>query len=325
MAITRADVIAKIPAGRAKVPSNPTKEMLEYVSASGILAAAATFKDLLVILDDYSRNLFRAQGYSDAPSKDSLKNCHGKWSESIFAVKAWNALATINAKSDGCYVYVKLPTRDKNEEINKKKEWLSLLNENCAKAIRNFDLDKSSPIVAKSSHDRLTLIASNPDAVILKFSKKDIEGLELPIDPCKPISVMDVKTLDLLEEIYSYFYRKVPPSANLVFFISLKPSTRSDRRYQFLEEGNHVKSVLMYLYAMKADRGLTTDFFANRYFAICLSKSTGPDRKVMDSAMSAYVSAPIITPLWSVDKLYDIVFVSDIPTDLDDILKLAAI
>lgn len=322
MSIKESDVLALIPtySGKKKAPSVPTDEILELEFGGGPAAFPADISDALDSLDEKARDLYKKQGYSkDIPSKDSLNNCHGKWSEALFAISAWNTLADINSRSDiDCYVYVKLPPKK-----SKKTEWLSLLNEECSKAIKNFDLDSSNPIVKKSSHKKLTLIASNPDAVLLKFPKKDLQGLALPLDPCSKINNFDVATLSSLANLYSHFYNRVTPSKNLVSFISLKTSTRPDRRFQFLDEGNHVKSVMMYLYAMKADKGLLPEYFTNRYFALCLTKVTESDRDTMDCAMSAYVSAPIITPLWSVDKLYETLSFSDISDHIKDILDLA--
>lgn len=320
MAITRADVLTKIPAGKRNAPSVPTSEILELVFGTSMHSLPGTVADALKDLDREARALYSTQGYpADKPSDDALKNCHGKWSEPLFAITAWNTLAGINSASDDYfYVYVKLPPKK-----NKKTEWLSLLNENCSKAIRNFDLDSTHPVVAKSAHTKLTLIASNPDAVILKFPKDQLPGFALSLDPSKALGSFDVSTLEKMDTLYESFIKKVTPSANLVCFVSLKTSTRPDRKYQFLNEGNHVKSVLMYLYAMKADKGLTTEFFSNRYFAVCLTKVTDADREAMDCAMSAYISAPMINPLWSVDKLYESLSFTDIPTCVDDILTKA--
>lgn len=114
---------------------------------------------------------------------------------------------------------------------------------------------------------------------------------------------------------------KVLPSKNLVALLSLKASLRGDRRYQFIREGDNAKSILMYLYTMKADKGLSTSFFSNRFYCFSFEAASQDDMNVMDAAMSAYVSSPIIDPVWAVDKLYECLTLSNVTTAIREITK----
>ena len=88
MAITRADVLAKIPAGKRNAPSVPTSEILELVFGTSMHSLPGTVADALKDLDREARVLYSTQGYpADKPSDDALKNCHGKWSEPLYLIR----------------------------------------------------------------------------------------------------------------------------------------------------------------------------------------------------------------------------------------------
>lgn len=296
----------------------PTEEMLEYVYGAGLPKRNTAFRAALNLIDTETNNLYVSKGFKTR-DQGALNNCHGRWSEALFALYAWNTIADINSKrkDNTRYVYIKLPDRK-----NPASEWTSLLLEpNCINSLNEFVLDNSHPIVKKSDHNQLLLIASNPDSIILKFDDNDLNTFGLPISVTSKFSSFTAADLAMLDSLYIYFKDKVLPSENLVALLSLKASLRGDRRYQFIREGDNAKSILMYLYTMKADKGLSTAFFSNRFYCFTFEAASQDDKNVMDAAMSAYVSSPIIDPVWAVDKLYECLTLSNVTTAIREIIK----
>lgn len=302
----------------------PTDSMLEYVFGSMLPSRNTSFKTALKTLDDETDDLYTAKGLR-CPSQNAHNNCHGRWSEALFAIFAWNTLADINNKStdEFQYVYVKLPDRKDNDTYST--EWTSLLlKDECLLKLKEFILDDTHPAVKRSDHEQLLLIASNPDAVILRFKKEMMDSFHLPISVTDKITSFTKTDLKALDSLYEYFKDSVMPSSNLVALLSVKSSLRGDRRYQFVREGDNAKSILMYLYTMKADRELSTAYFANRFYCFSFESASRDDMKVMDAAMSAYVSSPIIDPIWAVDKLFECLKLSNVSSAIREIVKKAS-
>lgn len=304
------------PNGTAR--SVPADQMMEYVYGSNLPKRNTAIRDALKCIDTETNSLYKFKKFAK-PDPSALNNCHGRWSEALFALFAWNTIADINSKRQDStrYVYIKLPNRK-----NASTEWTSLLLEpNCRRSLNEFVLDDTNPIVKKSDHNRLLLIASNPDAVILKFDEAELTTFGLPFSVSSKFSSFTAADLTNLDSLYTFFKDKVLPSKNLVALLSLKTSLRGDRRYQFLREGDNAKSILMYLYTTKADKGLSTHFFSNRFYCFTFEAASKNDMDVMDAAMSAYVSSPIIDPVWAVDKLYECLTLSNVTTAIRDIVK----
>lgn len=296
----------------------PAHEMVSYVFGDKLPPKNGKIRAALDLLDQETEKLYRQKNYP-VPGNNAYNNCHGRWSEALFAILAWNTLAEINAKrTDGTrFIFVQLPDRKEKEQ-----EWTSLLlNDDCKTALNEFVLDNSHPIVNKSAHNRLLLIASNPDAVILKYDAAEIQSLNLPLSVTTPFSTFDKDDLSHLDNMYAAFSGKVLPSKNLVALLSLKSSLRGDRRYQFVREGDNAKSILMYLFTRKADKGLSTAFFSNRFYCFSFEETNQQDLDVMDSAMSAYVSSPIMDPIWAVDKLYECTEFSIVQKAIKEIIR----
>ena len=314
----RATALSAITNPNGTARSIPTDEILEYIYGACLPKRNTAFRAALNLIDKETNNLYKSKGFTNR-EQNSLNNCHGRWSEALFALYAWNTIADINSKRKDStrYVYIKLPDRK-----NAASEWPSLLLEpNCLNSLNEFVLDNSHPIVKKSDHNQLLLIASNPDSVILKFDDADLNKFGLPISVTSKFSSFTAMELAVLDSLYIYFKDKVLPSENLVALLSVKASLRGDRRYQFIREGDNAKSILMYLYTMKADKGLSTAFFSNRFYCFTFEAASQDDKNVMDAAMSAYVSSPIIDPVWAVDKLYECLTFSNVTTAIREITK----
>ena len=303
---------------KGKPCSIPSDDMAEYVFGGKMPTRNTLFKDALKLIDKETDKLYVEKGFRK-PEREAHNNCHGRWSEALFALFAWNTIADINCKQtdNTRYVYLRLPNRK-----GATSEWTSLLlEEKCLASLNEFVLDNTHPIVKKSDHNQLVLIASNPDSIILKFDNDFINGLHLPLSVSSKFTSFTKDDMEKLDNLYTYFRNTVLPSKNLVALLSLKSSLRGDRRYQFIREGDNAKSILMYLYTTKADKGLSTAFFSNRFYCFSFESATEDDMSVMDAAMSAYVSSPIIDPVWAVDKLFVCLTLSNVTSAIREIVK----
>lgn len=267
--------------------SVPTQEILDLVCGE-LPVQAQTFKNLLKSLDTQTKAIYeeyenwRVVEENGVPrdvrplrpvSDDSLKNCHGRWTEALFHRIVWDALSEINRSSSGdeYFVYVKLPERRNptNENPRKKnaKVWTSLLGK---EPLDNIETRKKS-----LRAQNVKLESSNPDAVILRLQKSKCRT---EWDPSKPYSAIK----DKVEAVFSDCKGLVQTADQLVAFLSVKASTRSDRRYQFIVEGNSTKG----LYAAAFD---TPDcdmkigaLMRNKYYAFSLEKEKKADHQVLD-------------------------------------------
>ena len=193
-----------------------------------------------------------------ASTDSAFNNCNGKWTEYGFAAYAWNCLAKLNrdarasanSAAYSVYVYVKLPNRNSADN-----DWTQLLLSNITSVLSAYPARQSSRITdtTNSNYGRLfELISSNPDSVILKFDNtdalaiwqaKNITGIDLYTD----ITKLDVNTTTKLDSLFDAFKGQVLPSKNLQCFLSIKRSTRPDRRYQWVHEGDHIKTILQWI------------------------------------------------------------------------------
>lgn len=98
---------------------------------------------------------------------------------------------------------------------------------------------------------RFKLISSSPDSVILKFDNTNAasiwrinningNGIDLYTD----ITKLDINTVTTLDSLFDAFRCDVLPSKNLQYFLSIKRSTRPEKRYQRVHEGDHIKTIL---------------------------------------------------------------------------------
>ena len=267
--------------------SVPTQEILDLVCGE-LSIQTQTFKSLLGSLDSQTRTIYneyeswRLVEENGVPrdirslrpvTDDSLKNCHGRWTEALFDRIVWDALSEINRNSTGdeYFVYVKLPERRNptNENPRKKnaKVWTSLLGK---EPLDNIEIRKKS-----LRTQNVKLESSNPDAVVLRLKKSECKT---EWDPSKPYSAIK----DKAESVFSDCKGLVQVANQLIAFLSVKASTRSDRRYQFIVEGNSTKG----LYAAAFD---TPDcdlkigaLMRNKYYAFSLEEERKADHQVLD-------------------------------------------
>lgn len=310
---TRADVLAKIIPHRESgvyKASVPSTEILAYKYSTSLPLPTDSFSSIIEGLQAETRSLFalKVPNTPLPPSTNSFSNCNGRWAEYAFAAAAWNKLAEINLVNqqmqiDVIYILVKLPDY---KGLNTK--WTNILCNNLQDEISTFDRDSSDPDVIAAGHRLFTLYASNPDAVILKYTCDELANLQLSLQPTSGISDLSLDSQTKMDKMFREVAGTVTPSKNIVAFISMKNSLRPDRRYQFVHEGDNIKAHLMYLKNRRID---ATVSFANKFYAISFKQLSQADETITDIASTACVASGLVEPIWSVDKLFACITIRD--------------
>lgn len=323
----------------------PTLETLDDVYSTALPGRTISFDSFLNALHTKANaNLNDANIYLasvpeptiSASTDSAFNNCNGKWTEYGFAAYAWNCLAKLNrdarASANGAaysvYVYVKLPNRNSADN-----DWTQLLLSNITSVLSAYPARQSSRITdaTNSNYGRLfELISSNPDSVILKFDNtdalaiwqaKNITGIDLYTD----ITKLDVNTTTKLDSLFDAFKGQVLPSKNLQCFLSIKRSTRPDRRYQWVHEGDHIKTILQWIqvYSSTATPPLDSlryEDLNGKFFAVSLSKISDADKDALNTGLVGSIVSPMLEPVWAVDKLMECRTFTDVATRIKEMI-----
>lgn len=309
MAKLRKDDIRNVIKERAKAAgkagtytaSVPAKEMLDYIYKATLPDINSTFKGLIKDLDDKTRDLYKKVKHDRKtvrpPTTSSLRNCHGVWTEHIFDVAAWNALSELNKKrTDGkCFVYVKLPNRrdSAGEAAGETIFWTSLLDE----------VPYNRIVEKKRTLGGAKLESSNPDAVILCLDKTEC-GQDW--DPSKPVKNISISTQTMIERLFRLCRGKVKESGQIVAFLSVKSSTRPDRRYQFILEGNSSKGLYGVAFDSNESAVKLSVLMEKKFYAFSLEKGKPADHKALDELiMFASLFNEAVGATHAIDALYD--------------------
>lgn len=300
--------------GKVKA-SVPTVETLEDLYGNSLPNPTMT-------IDDYVRGLHnqaksnvevanaiicaRGEQAIENPTDAAFNNCNGHWTEYGYAVYAWNSLAKLNTNSKEAasgnahqvYVYVKLPNRR-----DEKSEWTQLLHTNIAEQLNNHKAMLSMQIKSGRSFN---LISSNPDAVILKFDSEKEKAIlqKISLNLYSPIDKIDHTVVGSLDKIFTSLAKTVTPAANLQSFLSIKNSTRPDRRLQWVQEGTNAKAILQYILNLGLDV-FNKDALDKKYYAVLLGKATKGDQAAMDTVYVGSIVTPMLGAMWAVDKLFE--------------------
>lgn len=307
----------------------PTTETLADVYGTTLPASTMAINSFVQALHQKTlQNFHAANAYLTSngltsiplPSGSAFNNCNGKWTEYAYAAFAWNSLANINRtnranaqnRSHDVYIYIKLPNR--NSENN---DWTQLLLPNITQALSNYPQTQSAKITSPTNSNygrRFELISSNPDAVILKYDSSVIQTLWqntgiTSFDLYSDISNLNTDTTTQLDSLFNYFRNTVLPSSNLQCFLSIKNSIRPDRRYQWVHEGDHIKTILQWIQVYSAmgmaplDTALTYDDLNGKFFAVSLSHVSIADTEALNTGLVGSIVSPMLGPVWAVDKL----------------------
>lgn len=309
--------------------SVPTVETLEDLYSASLPAPATTIDDFISGLQRKAEeNAAEANKYLKPlgeklvamPTGSAFNNCNGKWTENGYAVFAWNSLAkmnrdnrkTANGGSYKVYIYVKLPNR-----VSAEKDWTQLLDNGITSVLSKYPSARGNRVPASSSNSgrRFELISSNPDSVILKFDNTVADQLWqsagiTSIGLYTDISCINAGIIKDLDSLFDIFKGKVLPSKNLQCFLSIKRSTRPDRRYQWVQEGDHVKTILQWIHVYSPtnsdmDPDLKYNDLNGKFFAVSLSEISTMDEEAMNTGLVGSVVSPSLDPVWAVDKIFE--------------------
>lgn len=320
--MTKPTLDVKEPGGKAQVPSI---EILSYNYAKRLPNNLQEFDEVIKELHDFTKKLYMQHSlHPKQPTENALNNCNGRWGEYLFGVYAWNYLAEKNLdnKNNGDptrYLYVKLPTNNSTTKKATSGIWISLLIKAQQDILWGFEKDANDPQVKEYGHTAFKLCSSNPDAVILKF--EDVSCKKLGINPLKKMKSLANSNIRLMDGVFDKVRGKVLIEKNLECFLSIKTSTRSDRRYQFIHEGDDIKAMLMLLCSkLPLGVGSIPKFCQKRFFAFSLKEVSDADMETMETAMTACISSPLIDPIWCVDKLFQCLKPDDVIDALQSII-----
>ena len=331
--------------GKVKA-SVPTVETLEDLYGNSLPNPTMT-------IDDYVRGLHnqaksnvevanaiicaRGEQAIENPTDSAFNNCNGRWTELGYAVYVWNALAKLNkqSKEDAngeihtVYVYVKLPNRTSPE-----KDWTQLLRHEITSWLADYPGSQSAKVPENSNNRNryFELISSNPDAVILKYHSVDAKDIMssaniTQLDLYSEISSIDFSAVSALDSLFSVFSGRVLPSTNLQCFLSIKRSTRPDRRYQWVHEGDRVKTLLQLIQIASSlpgnsqlDRALKYEDLNGKFFAVSLSKVSDADTEAMNAGLAGCIISPSLSPVWAVDHLFECIKFEDIISQINEMI-----
>lgn len=301
--------------GGEKFAKIPSVEILADTYSTCLPDSDLTFWKINRTLQETTRHLFQTKDPAiKKPSTNAFSNCNGRWAEYIFAVYAWNALADINRRvAEYNFVYIKLPMNNSKTNI-----WTSLLSAPFENELSRFACDSSDPRVAAAGHREFLLCSSNPDAIILKYPKDYCRSFLL--SPEAEITSLNLTTLNILDTLFAALRSTVNPYDNLAVLLSVKTSTRPDRRYQFVHEGDNVKAILLYLINRGIDPRLEQGFLQKKYYCFSFSALAEADRKSMETAMTGCLSVPSMPPVWAVDKIFECLLPNQVASYINTIL-----
>lgn len=294
--------------------SVPAKEMLDYIYKDTLPDIDSTFENLIKDLDEKTRDLYEKVKYNRkklmTPTTSALSNCHGVWTEHIFDVVIWNTISELNsARTDGKYlVYVKLPNRrDATDEVGGESVfWTSLLGK-----------EPYSRIMRKKEALGAKLESSNPDAVILCLDQGECDKTW---DPGKAVNDISKETQTMIEGVFAQCKGKVQEAGQIVAFLSVKSSTRPDRRYQFILEGNSSKGLYGVAFDGQQNAMKLGVLMDKKFYAFSLEKRKDADHAALDGLImfaSLFNEAVGATP--AIDALFDCVTPAEVAEKVKEI------
>ena len=219
-----------------------------------------------------------------------INNARGEWLEYALKVIFWNSAVE---HGNGNTVIVKLPNAAQLQFRD--------LYEPRAKAY----LDE----LFQSLKDRgMDMQMSNPDFICVTGLP---EESELPSD----LVGANEQSMDMLDAAHERLIGKCNADA-IPFVITVKTSTRPDRRYQIVHEANVVKSLVAHLGGRFWNRDLYTAFYA-----MISSRVSPADRNALRNPATYTLVQVNWTPVPLVDEVYQIDFVDDVREIVRELLE----
>lgn len=298
----------------------PSKEVIGCVYETSLPSDQITFLELKKFLQKNTKDFFSKKKIPGthkkliAPTAGSFNNCNGRWLEYIFAIYAWNALAEINQANPDIdpYIYIKLPNSTianaPNHEERISESWTSILDE-----VHIERIERKKTDLFEDGNSKLE--ASNPDAMILRLPRDDYSK---NFSPYSKIGNISLDTQNEIDSLFSKYVGKVHKLEEIIAFISIKASTRSDRRYQFIVEGNSTKGLYATAFSKESDLKVGK-LMMNKYYAFALEPSKPADHEALDGLiMFASLFNEAVGATRAIDALYD----CETPSQVTEKIKL---
>lgn len=296
--------------------SVPAKKMLDLLFGEVLPNPGCSFQDILDALDKGAVELIKKynaaecgkvaseQRICEEPEQGSFNKCHGDWTEYICDVFTWNVLSELNnGKRDDeeCFVYVKLPNRNGGKTKESKNVWTRLLAQGPQQLIEN----RRERLKTTENDHEVKLESSNPDAVILRIAPN---LLPKELDPREGMTNIGIDNQKRLSSAFGKCKGLIKSSDQLVAFLSYKTSTRADRRYQWIVEGNSVKGLIATAFDDFQNPYKLGRLMRNKYFAFDLKGEYAKrNHEVLDGLImfSSLFNESAIGRVFAIDGLYE--------------------
>ena len=297
----------------AKVPA---KDLLDLLYGENLPDPECSFQKILEALDEGAVALIKKynaverkkdepdQRICTEPNQGSFNKCHGDWTEYICDVFTWNILSELNkgkGDDEDCFVYVKLPDRNVRKKKESENVWTRLLSQRAQQLI---EIRRQRLKKAENDYE-VKLESSNPDAVILQIAPN---LLPEDLDPRECMTNISIENQKRLSDTFKKCKGLIKSVDQLVAFLSYKASTRADRRYQWIVEGNSVKGLIATAFDDGQNPYKLGVLMRDKYFAFDLNGEYAErNHKVLDGLImfSSLFNESAIGRVFAIDGLYE--------------------
>ena len=220
---------------------------------------------------------FVIQQTSPSITKQALSNAHGDWYEWLLAIQAWN----YHVENPNSFLIINLPN------INQFDVGQLYIDE-----LYNFILDLRQKVIEASA---VSLITSNPDFVIINAS-----NILLPAHFNEKIITINQDSISKIQKAYQDIVGKCDFD-DIVGYLAVKTSFRSDRRLQIPHEGSLMKALYTHLQTRKwilLPKGL-------KYYAAATVVGA-EDRNALKTVATHSITSVHNIPQAAVDEVFEI-------------------
>lgn len=252
------------------------------------------FTDILDVIENDVKSYCQKNSLI-LPVQGAFNNCRGRWYEWLFMVYMWNYFVNVGS------TIRPLPLPNSNHF-----PFTRLYNDE----LYGYLEDLEQKLL---TNHKVRLVTSSPDYVLIDIAETTLTDPSL--NSQFDLNNFDDKTKSYLDEIYKSFIGLC--SLNTIRgFISIKTSVRSDRRFQWLHEGNMAKSLYQHLRTRKWDieaKGLKFYGFT--------SEMRPADENALMTATTHTIASIGLKPERSVDKPYLILSKTNLESALREIVE----
>ncbi len=283
--------LTKDKAGKAKTEIHSLEAFRH--SISNALSLHDNFNDILNAIENDVKDFCRTNTLP-LPAQGSFNNCRGRWYEWLLMAYMWNYFVR-----NGSTIRP-LPLPNSNHF-----QFTKLYNEE----LYGYLSDLENKLF---TNHQVRLVTSSPDYVLIDIDDTDVVDSQLN-DIFDPENFSD-STKQYLDELYKSFINQCDLNT-IRGFISIKTSVRSDRRFQWLHEGNLAKSLYQHLRTRRWDinsKGIKFYGFT--------SEMREADRDALMTATTHTIASIGLKPERSVDKPFLLLSKDDLDKALNEIM-----